>query len=158
MEPPGAARSRQEPPGTVTSIEQVSKTVPSKLPYLYGGPRGALQNSSRSMFSSSLWPRTLRGSKMLSRRPPEACFRALCGSGGSEAPNCPPEGLLEHVFELCMAQGAQRPQNARQKASWGMFSSSLWLRMLRGSKMLSRRPPGACFRALCGARSSEARK
>ena len=73
----------------------------------------ALQKASWTMFSSSLWPRRHRGSKMHSRSP------------------------LEHIFELFAAQETQRPQNALQKVSWSIFSRSLRPRRLRGPKMLS---------------------
>ena len=118
--------------------------------------QNALQKASWSRFSSSwrLW--RLRGSKMVSRRLPGGGFRALGGSGGSEAPKCSPESLLEAVFELLAALEAPRLQNAIQKASWRWFSSSWQLWRLLGSKMLSRRPPGGGFRALGGSGGSEA--
>ena len=54
---------------------------------------------------------------MLSRMPPGGGFRALGGSGGSEAPKCSPEGLLDTVFELLAALEAPRLKNAPQKSS-----------------------------------------
>ena len=88
-----------------------------------------LQEASWSLFSSSWRPRRLRASKMLARMPPGACLRALGSPGGSEAPQCSPESLLEPVFELFAAQEAQRLQT------------------------VPRRPPGDCFfRRFCAPR------
>jgi len=120
--------------------------------------QNALQKGPWRLFSSSWPPRRLRGSKMLSRRPPGRCFRALGGPGCSAVPKCHPEGFLDAVFELLAAQDAHRLQNALQKASWRLFSSSWRPMRLRASKMFSRRPPGRCFRALGGPGGSEAPK